>query len=295
MFFCRFLTRLAGGYEHLYQAARLLPRIVGAYVDYNTVMSKGLANYGTYSSDDPDYLERVFNEYWEVRFYFRKINKAFPGLTDHHRYLCEDADLVTKMAKFMSTIAAKARSDDAGRVRRYIYEIAGWTDEALKTKCERGFNHIVTGRLLCPVTQLDTFDEDPQDFCRGVRDLRDKRFWVTGDDWPMFLYDMDEHSPGDITAGLFRSELLLKATSTGRKKPKGKPPVLNRFDNPTGTFTIYAIIYVACLVRHALNTHADWTDDDGDFCGLKFVRTLLTLTIRNIDWQDKLTCWYKRY
>ncbi|KAJ2972867.1 hypothetical protein NUW54_g12177 [Trametes sanguinea] len=126
-------TRLGSSYEHLYQAARMLPRYIGA----------------------------IFNEYWEVRNYFRMLKKHFPGLAEQRDYLRVNTDLVGQLAQFMHSIAGKTRSDDAGRIRRYIYEIAGWDDATLEVKTERGFRHVVTGRLLCPVMQLDEFDADP--------------------------------------------------------------------------------------------------------------------------------------
>ncbi|KAJ2969365.1 hypothetical protein NUW54_g12982 [Trametes sanguinea] len=170
----KLITRLGSSFEHLYQAARMLPRYIGAFVNYETVLSKGLARYGTYTDDDRDYAKFIFNEYWEVRTYFRIIIKHFPGLKDHMEYLREDADLVGQLAEFMRCIARKTRSDDAGRIRRYIYEIAGWDDQDLKIKSGRGFKNVTTGRLLCPVTLLEEFDRDPQAFCRDVRDMRDE-------------------------------------------------------------------------------------------------------------------------
>ncbi|OSC97464.1 hypothetical protein PYCCODRAFT_1471769, partial [Trametes coccinea BRFM310] len=199
--------------------------------------------------------------------------------------------------------------DDAGRVRRYIHAIARWDDPKLQQKSERGFNHTITGRLLCPVTLLGKFDEDPPTFCRGLRDLTADREWVTGDDWPSFLYDMQEHEPGQVKTGLLKSKLLLdcykliftgpasalpELAPGGHNKAKGKPPVINKFETPSESITIYAIIYIACLTRHALNTHSDWADDDGDFKGIIFVRTLLTTAIRDPEWRREICAWYKR-
>ncbi|CDO76215.1 hypothetical protein BN946_scf184894.g4 [Trametes cinnabarina] len=303
------ITRLANQYEHLYQAACLLPRSAGAYVDYEKVLSKGLAWYGTYSSEDPERKELVFGEYYEVRCYFKVIKHRFPGLSENIEYLRQDPDLVTQIAHFMHTVAGKACSDDAGRVRRYIYELADWSDPVLKEKTARGFKHTVTGRLLCPITHMDDFDEDPEKFCRLVRDNHEDRVWATGDDWPICMYKMDEHIPGNFQSGFLKSRLLLKcfklifagpasvvpSLMTGTQKAKGKLPIINRFADPTTAISIYSIVYVACLTRYALNAQSEWYDDDGDFLGREFVTTILTIALRDLDWQKEVTAWYKRH
>ncbi|KAI9067851.1 hypothetical protein FKP32DRAFT_1562922, partial [Trametes sanguinea] len=298
--------RLGASYEHMYQAARMLPRYVGAFVDYETVLAKGIARHGTYSFDDPDYVELIFNEYWEVRSYFRIIEAQFPGISDHLEYLREDTDVVGQLAKFMTSVARKTRSDDTGRIKKYIHEIAGWQDDLLKVKSERGFKHVITGRLLCPASLLEKYDNDPHTFCRAVRDQHDDRPWVTGDDWPSFIYDMDEYTPDDVRSGLFKSKLMLKCFklvftgpasvpivgSAHGGKPKGKPSVIRNMADAEESINIYSILYIACLVRHALSDQIDWTERDIDFVGREFVQTVLTLACRNVHWQADLSDWY---
>lgn len=46
--------RITHRVEHLHEAARLLPRMVGDGVAYVTVLSKGLAREGRYRDDDPE-------------------------------------------------------------------------------------------------------------------------------------------------------------------------------------------------------------------------------------------------
>ncbi|KAJ2967218.1 hypothetical protein NUW54_g13568 [Trametes sanguinea] len=120
---------------------------------------------------------------------------------------------------------------------------------------------------------------------------------------------MQEHEPGQVKTGLLKSKLLLdcykliftgpasalpELAPGGHNKAKGKPPVINKFETPSESITIYAIIYIACLTHHALNTHSDWADDDGDFKGIIFVRTLLTTAIRDPEWRREICAWYKR-
>ncbi|OSC99225.1 hypothetical protein PYCCODRAFT_1480083 [Trametes coccinea BRFM310] len=306
----QFITRAANNYEHLYEAARLLPRLVGPFVNYDRVLTAGLLREGTYTAEDPEQAEKIFNDYYEVLCYFSTICDHFPGFRKHTDYLRQHHDLVIRIAQFMHTVAGKARGDDANRVKSHIYRVAQWhkIDAKLAHKNERGFKHLHTGRLLCPVTLLDEFDADPEWFCRAVRDLHDDRPWVTGDDWPLFLYDMDEYNPNDFKAGFLKGPLVLlcfkvvftgpgsamPSEERGATKAKGKPPVIRNFDDPADSITFFAIVYVACLTRFVLNSQLEWSDDDGDFKGLEFVRSILTIALRNPAWKDTVVEWYTR-
>lgn len=61
----------------------------------------------------------------------------------------------------MSTVAGKARSDDLNRVKMNILTHTDIIDiKGLTEKTKRGWKHTETGRLLCPLTLIDKFDED---------------------------------------------------------------------------------------------------------------------------------------
>ena len=63
----------------------------------------------------------------------------------------------------MSAVSGKARSDDANRIKEEIVAIAKFADARhLREKTNRGFKHPATGRLLCPLSELSAFDEDPE-------------------------------------------------------------------------------------------------------------------------------------
>ncbi|KAI9065462.1 hypothetical protein FKP32DRAFT_1674801 [Trametes sanguinea] len=302
----QFITRAAQNYEHLYEAARILPRLIGTFVNYDRVLTAGLAREGKYSADDPEREELIFGDYYEVFCYFSIICTNFPGFEEHTDYLRQHHDLVVRLAKFMHTVAGKARSDDANRVKMHIYEVAQWgdIDKNLSRKTARGFKHVYTGRLLCPVSQLADFDADPERFCRAIRDLHDAGPWVTGEDWPMFMYDMDEYDPEDYKAGFLKGRLLLQCfkivftgpssalPAEGRGKPKGKPPVIRTFDDPSGSISFFAVVYIACIARFVLNAQPEWSDDDGDFRGLDFVRSVLTVALQYPEWKDDIIDWY---
>ena len=63
----------------------------------------------------------------------------------------------------ISGVAKKTRSDDLPRVKGAIIDLLDIKDgdHVLRDKTARGFNNVATGRLLCPVSDIDEFDEGP--------------------------------------------------------------------------------------------------------------------------------------
>ncbi|KAF7970772.1 hypothetical protein HWV62_23120 [Athelia sp. TMB] len=71
------------------------------------------------------------------------------------------------------------------------------------SKVERGYNHELTGCLLCPAG----WDWDDPEIKGG---LRSGATVVTGEDWPMFLYEDGQYEEEEPWKGLFRGDLLVK-------------------------------------------------------------------------------------
>ena len=68
----------------------------------------------------------------------------------------------------LSKARDSARSDDSNKLEEHISklltrDVTGGQDITilLENKKMRGFNHLVTGRLLIPAQMLDKFDENP--------------------------------------------------------------------------------------------------------------------------------------
>lgn len=92
-----------------------------------------------------------------------------------------------------------------------------------KSKCGRGFNHEITGALLCP-TGLDWSDPEYASFplssdivdlpnCSTKEKLRTGEMHVRGDHWPHFLYTDLAYDPDDPWKGLLKSHLLVTVGS----------------------------------------------------------------------------------
>jgi hypothetical protein len=92
---------------------------------------------------------------------------------------------------------------------------------ARNVKIDRGFHHDRTGALLCPagldwantewVPHLNT--AYPLTIPRTKEKLRSGEMVVAGDQWPIFLYSGYNYDPDDPWNGLFRSSLLIYASS----------------------------------------------------------------------------------
>jgi len=87
----------------------------------------------------------------------------------------------------------------------------------------QGFNHLVLGRLLCPIKYVAKFDEDPvgwvfsfafssaNHFCFSfLQKLNDGQKSVTAADLPLFLYEDDSYDLADLDKGLCCGRLLVR-------------------------------------------------------------------------------------
>ncbi|KAI0364331.1 hypothetical protein BV20DRAFT_1057307 [Pilatotrama ljubarskyi] len=278
--------------------------------------------------DDPEREAIAWvRPYWDAWIIFPWIQDDFTGLREQSKYLRGHPTLVTKMATFMNAVAGKARSDDVGRIKKAILELAGLSHvPLLAQKTNRGFKHPTTGRLLCPVILLDKYDEDTEEydlhilrvsinllvvpaltdigsrFCRGVCDLSEKRTHIEGENWPTFMYDMKKYDLNNVRSGLMRSRFVLdmfklvytgpNSVSEDGNKAKGKLPVSTVYS--LKSVSIFSIIYVASLVRFALNSQSEWDDNDADFKGEEFFHSLMTAVVSDGDWEEDLCEWYTR-
>ncbi|KAH9855281.1 hypothetical protein C2E23DRAFT_866887 [Lenzites betulinus] len=293
-------ARIQDGTEYLYQAARIFPRILGPYVDYDSVLREGIARDGSWSSD-LDRPSSKWGPYWEAKAGMPELKERFPGLSFHIPYLRHRPELVASMAKWMKSVAQKSRSDDANRLKDRIVDLLDLPQD-VRDKTDRGFRHTSTGRLLCPISLVDQFDEDPDNFCRMVHDMRKGRPRVSAGDYPLFMYNMDEYVPGKAKPGLFKSSIMVAcarlifqgptaAKSGGAtSKKKGKPALAAKMN--MSNFSVFTLLYVAALARFTLNAQGQWDDDDGDFKGMEFYACIMTAMAQDGEWCAGISAWY---
>ncbi|KAI5988497.1 hypothetical protein EDC04DRAFT_2873243 [Pisolithus marmoratus] len=173
--------------------------------------------------------------------------------------------------------ADSARGDDAASLKSAVKpeEPALRSDE----KDGRGFDHEVTGRLLCPVDY---------DWCRAAHRVAihdyHPEFLVTAYSWPTFLYENENFDPNNPTDGLFKGKLLVKAfkqiftspTSVLKMDDEPSPRKRRRHDERRTRSHVAsllgmksvcprAVAYAAVQLRFALSSCGTWRVVDGEF------------------------------
>ncbi|KAG2049952.1 hypothetical protein BDR06DRAFT_984193 [Suillus hirtellus] len=143
--------------------------------------------------------------------------------------------------------AACARGEDTKSLKLVIID---WIAPAVvpplprNSKISWGFNHPLTGRLLCPA-ELDWDDADTK------QGLQSGELGISGDQWPLFVYANEVFDPEDPWNGLLRSRLLVNAfrhiftsPSSVDKEPKATHVGNTRIHGMT-TVTSASVAYVA--------------------------------------------------
>ncbi|KAG2739370.1 hypothetical protein P692DRAFT_20881875 [Suillus brevipes Sb2] len=197
--------------------------------------------------------------------------------------------------------AAGARGDDTKTLKSAILDWIALKGQAIQpplhrnSKIDRGFNHELTGSLLCPAG-LDWNDSQTKE------NLRSSELLVCGDQWPVFLYAHHIYDAKDPWCGLLRSRLLicaykhiftspssvdreLKATRSGNTRLHGM-----------NSATIASIAYVATQVRFALTSSSVFSRTDTTTDLETFYHSLLDL-LEDPDESkevDELLIWWNR-
>ncbi|KAH6908723.1 hypothetical protein BKA70DRAFT_1371919 [Coprinopsis sp. MPI-PUGE-AT-0042] len=188
---------------------------------------------------------------------YRQLLTLSPGLEDR---LCNGSDEdIFHVAELIQKGSSTARADDTKGLKGVILDWITPPGEALRppltrnVKTDRGFYHDVTGRLLCPIG-LDWKNQSTKE------KLRNGTLTVSGDQWPLFLYDGYAYDPGNIWKGLFRSLLLISAfkhiftsPSSVDRQPRATRSGNARIHGMTKV-TVSSLAYVATQVRFALSS-----------------------------------------
>ncbi|KAG1894617.1 uncharacterized protein F5891DRAFT_1254956 [Suillus fuscotomentosus] len=150
--------------------------------------------------------------------------------------------------------AAGARGDDTKMLKSAILDWISPKGAAIQpplhrnSKIDRGFNHELTGSLLCPAG-LEWSDTETRE------NLRSGELSVCGDQWPIFLFAHHTYDTEDPWCGLLRSRLLVCAYKHIFTSPSSvdKEPKATRSGNAClhgmNSVTIASIAYVATQVR----------------------------------------------
>ncbi|KAI6006778.1 hypothetical protein EDD15DRAFT_2152885 [Pisolithus albus] len=151
---------------------------------------------------------------------YRAYEKLIQWCPSVHKLVCPAGDAAT--AGFEVALACKelqkgadgARGDDGATLKAAI---AQWLNESRPApdppfssweKHGRGFNHDITGKLLCPVD----YDWSNADIRSAIREFQPD-FHVTAHSWPSFLYADGDYDPTRPAKGLFKGKYLVMVSN----------------------------------------------------------------------------------
>ncbi|KAI5995964.1 hypothetical protein EDD15DRAFT_2365545 [Pisolithus albus] len=171
-----------------------------------------------------------------------------------------------------------ARGDDSATLKMAI---AQWLNASqpcpdppfnLREKNERGFNHEMTGKLLCPVD----YDWADAGVRTAIREFHPD-FRVTAHSWPSFLYADGEYDPAMPAKGLFKGKYLIMAFQCVFTSPGSVRSEDNMEHPPSCSENLedeYRSATSDCL-RFALSSCSSWMIVDEDFNHEEFYHNIV--------------------
>ncbi|KAG1871699.1 hypothetical protein F4604DRAFT_1926084 [Suillus subluteus] len=188
---------------------------------------------------------------------FMDLIDSYPGLLNH--LTSGEEEDVIHMGELLGKGASGARGDDTKTLKSAVLEWLVPRGEVVilplsrNIKSDRGFNHEITGALLCPAG-LDWSDAATK------LSLKSSETTVRGDQWPMFLYARYDYDPEDPWKGLLRSEILIfgfkhvfMSPSSVDKEPKATCSS-NAYLHGMKSVTKGSLTYIATQVRFSLSS-----------------------------------------
>ncbi|KAG2092958.1 uncharacterized protein F5147DRAFT_747984 [Suillus discolor] len=213
--------------------------------------------------------------------------------TPLEEFSAESKEGIIHVGELIGKGAAGARGDNTKTLKSAVLDWISPKGAAIQPplhrnlKIDQGFNHELTGSLLCPAG-LDWKDAEMRE------NLQSGEMLVHGDQWPIFLYTYHTFDAEDPWSSLLRSRLLHVFTSPSsvNKEPKATRSRNARLHG-MNSVTIVSIAYIATQVcRHISSLIFSWTNTTTD--SETFYHSLLDLfkdpdESKEVD--DLLTWW----
>jgi len=188
-----------------------------------------------------------------------------PGL--EQRLMEGSEEDAVHIASLIQKGVSNARSDDTKSLKGAVLEWITPRGQPLNpplsrnVKTDRGFHHERTGALLCP-GGLDWSNAETKE------KLRSGEMAVSGNQWPIFVYQGYSYDADDPWNGLLRSTMLVSAykhvftsPSSVEKEPKATRSGNARLHGMTQV-TPASIAYIATQVRFSLSSSAVFSRTD---------------------------------
>ncbi|KAG2752732.1 hypothetical protein P692DRAFT_201838219 [Suillus brevipes Sb2] len=230
---------------------------------------------------------------------FEQLLDSYPGLLERLKNGSEEE--ILHVGELIGKGAAGARGDDTKTLKSAVLDWISPKGDVIQphlhrnSKIDRGFNHELTGSLLCPAG-MDWNDPETKE------NLRSGEMLVCGDQWPIFLYTQYIYDLDDPWCGLLRSRLLVCAykhvftsPSSVEKEPKATRSGNARLHGMT-CVTIASISYIATQVRFALSSSSVFSRTDTTTDSETFYYSLLDLLEDPEECQEvnELLMWWNR-
>ncbi|KAG1872154.1 hypothetical protein F4604DRAFT_1881018 [Suillus subluteus] len=211
---------------------------------------------------------------------FMELVESYPGLLD--RLTNDEEEDIIHVGELMGKGASGVRGDDTKTLKSAVLEWLVPRGQPLipplsrNIKSDRGFNHEVTGALLCPAG-LDWSNAETK------QSLKSGETAVRGDQWPMFLYAGYIYDPEDPWTGLLRSEILIfgfkhvfTSPSSVDKEPKATRSG-NAYLHGMKSVTKGSLAYIATQVRFSLSSSSVFSRTDTVTDSENFYHSILDL------------------
>ncbi|KAG6848476.1 hypothetical protein H0H93_016683 [Arthromyces matolae] len=260
-----------GPLKPYYHAGNLIPRMINPFLDVHAIITYGLADDGLIDPvDRVDNGEEELDEDDLSRSLMRPQRQALH--IDAYKTLL---DITPRLQKTLRKLCSKLDGEDYHTsLLRKLADVT-LTQPLPHDKSSRGFNHIDTGRLLCPA--------------KFILSLRNGRVGVVAHDFPTFMYAtevFEDIGPGDkfdIEEGLCRGPLLIIACrhmffGSGferAEKHATKSAIAEKYN--MNEITPAIIAYTACQTRFALSSVSQWGMQDKCFSLQDFYYNVLSL------------------
>ncbi|KJA21116.1 hypothetical protein HYPSUDRAFT_141196 [Hypholoma sublateritium FD-334 SS-4] len=283
--------------DPLVHHGRHFGRSIHALCNIQALINNGIVRMGE-RADEPD--ESFTEQERREHKVFLELLRCVPGL-EERLMSTESEEEVHSIAVMLQKGASSARSDDTKSLKSAIIDWLTPPGEALippisrNVKFERGFNHEVTGALLCPAG-VDWSDKEIKE------KLRTGELSVAGDQWPVFLYSSFKYDEDDPWKGLLQSSLLVKtfkhiftSPSSVEREAKATRSGNARIHGMTRV-TRASISYAATQARFALSASSVFNRNDTITDSEWFYNSILELLEHpdEIVEVDRLLIWWNR-
>ncbi|KAG2345695.1 hypothetical protein BDR05DRAFT_880159, partial [Suillus weaverae] len=211
---------------------------------------------------------------------FDQLLDSDPGLLERLQNGSEEE--IIHIGELIGKGATGTRGDDTKTLKSAILDWILPKDAAIQpplhrnSKIDRGFNHELTGSLLCPAGLDWNNTEYVLNFLVG-------ELSVCGDQWPIFLFTHYMYDTEDLWCGLLRSCLLVCAykhiftsPSSVNKEPKAMQSGNARLHG-MNSVTIASIAYVATQVQFTLSSSSVFLRTNTTMDSETFYHSLLDL------------------